>query len=90
MSTPVRIPYPAELLKNTEEPLSVIKSVGCRPFSGRSMMRWFSITVPTPTLRVSTCEALASTWTDSLTCPTPSVIAISGLLLTCSTIPVCT
>ena len=59
-----------------------------RPFNGKSKMRWFSITVPTPELRVSTCAAFASTSTCSLTCPTSRTGLITGLALTCSTIPV--
>ena len=73
----------------TANPDSVIRSVACRPLSGRSRILWVSITVPTPALRVSTEVGLACTWIDSETWPTPSTTRTTGLLPTCNSIPVC-
>ena len=44
--------------------------------------------LPTPTLRVSTCVALASTSTLSVTAPTFIETGIAGSLPTCKTTPI--
>src|ERR1051326_7079153 len=54
---------PGELLVWIARPLNVIRSVGWRPFSGRSNTRWLSTTVPTPRLRVSMAATTACTST---------------------------
>ncbi len=73
----------------TAAPASVMRSTGLRPLSGSASMRSFSITWPIPGLRVSTSGVAACTATVSVTSPSESVMLISGLALTCSTMPVC-
>src|SRR5207247_9391667 len=54
MLTPVLMLYPGDVPVWTARPEAVIKSVTCRPLSGKSSMRWVSKTRATPELRVST------------------------------------
>ena len=88
--TPPFIVYAGATFCTTAAPPNEIRSVGCRPLSGRSRIRCvFSTIVPTPTLRVSTCAT--SDWTSTLcaTSPTSIFTSTTGLLPTCSTMPVC-
>ena len=74
----------------TTAPAIAIRSAELRPLSGSSSMRSFSMTPPMRGLRVSTSGADASTDTVSASSPSCSVTGITGLLLTCSTMPVWT
>ena len=76
------VPFPVVAI-----PERKISCVACRPFRGRSTTRFWSTTVPTPVLCVSTIVASASTSTCSLTDPTFKATSIVGFLSTCRTVP---
>ena len=61
----------------------------CRPLSGSSSTRWFSMSWPTPVLRVSTIAALAVTVICSDSSPSDSTTLTAGVAFTVSTMPVC-
>ena len=74
---------------STAPPASTTSEAALRPSSGSASTCSFVMIAPTDGLRVSTSGADASTDTVSSRLPSCSVTGITGLLLTCSTMPVC-
>src|SRR5687767_4093064 len=74
---------------STAPPASRTSVAGLRPSSGISSTCSFVMTAPTAGFRVSTRGADASTDTVSSRLPSSIRTGMTGLLLTCSTTPVC-